>query len=52
MIITQKQLVVLFDIAKWAATNLNGHCPVTQETIQTLVNQIYNQQSDKLVEVK
>ncbi len=52
MLITEKQLLVLFDLARWLATGMNNPCPFTKETINVLTDQIYNQQSDQLREIK
>lgn len=52
MLITEKQLLVLFDIVRWHVTGDKDPCPFTRDTIKILVDQIYNQQSDQLREVK
>jgi hypothetical protein len=56
MKITEKQLIVLFDLAIWyAQLNMawrgNGS-PYSREAIEELVNEILNQQSSKLIEVE
>ncbi len=56
VIITEKQLHVLFDLAVWfSQLNMTWRGlgpPFTKELITNLVNDIYNQQSNELVEVK
>lgn len=53
MIITEKQLIILFDIAKFVITHefnrLNNY---DRQTIVDVVNEILNQQSNELIEVK
>jgi hypothetical protein len=54
MIITEKQLIILCDIAKWFIKNEfhNFGVPYDRETIIHLLNDILNQQSNELIEVK
>ena len=51
MKITEKQLIILFDIAKESQCINNGFAGYTQATIKMIVNQIINQQSDELIDV-
>ena len=56
MIINEKQLIILFDLALWfSQLNMTWRHyapPFTRETINNLVNEIYDQQSTNLIEVK
>ncbi len=56
MIITEKQLIMLFEMGAFLATlNMQGNAwspPFSKETMIKLVNEIYNQQSNDLIEVK
>ena len=49
--LTEKQALVLLDIAKWAICIRGGVAGYSSETILTVVHQIVNQQSDKLIEL-
>ena len=51
MRITEKQLIVLVDIAKASMTFVGGFGGYSAETISELINQILNQQSDAIVEI-
>jgi len=51
MILTDKQAHVVFDIAKWSLCFVGGAAGYSHSTIQLLVDQIINQQSDALVEL-
>jgi hypothetical protein len=56
MKITEKQLMVLFDLAVWfSQLNMTWRVcapPFTKELIEQMVNDIYNQQSNQLVDIK
>ncbi len=54
MIITEKQLIILYDIAKWYITYdfVRFGAPYTNQIVIDVLNQIINQQSDKPVEIK
>lgn len=56
MLITEKQLMILFDLALWfSQLNMSWReygPPFSREIINNLVNQIYSQQSNNLKEVK
>lgn len=56
MKITEKQLMILFDLALWfSQLNMTWRGlgpPFSKETITNLVNEIYDQQSQDLIEVK
>lgn len=55
MIITEKQLMILFDLALWfSQLNMTWRHlgpPFSREYINELVNEIYNQQSNELKEI-
>lgn len=51
MKLTEKQAIILFDIAKYATSFVGGCTGYSHDTIQTVVNQILNQQSDEPVEL-
>lgn len=56
MIITEKQLIMLFEMGVFLARlNMSGNYwspPYSRETMIDLVNDIINQQSNKLQEIK
>ena len=52
MKITEKQLIVLFDIAKHSMRFIGDFAGYDEKTRQNLVNDIINQQSNDLVDVK
>jgi hypothetical protein len=56
MKITEKQLLVLVDLAKWFSQlqmNWRDFGPIySRETIEKLVIDIVNQQSDELIDIK
>lgn len=56
MIITEKQLLVLFKLASCIyqidIERIEIISPFKKETIRHLINDIYNQQSNVLIEVK
>jgi hypothetical protein len=52
MKVSEKQLMVLFDIAKYSLQIIGGVAGYDEKTRQNLVNDIINQQSDKLIDVK
>ena len=56
MICSEKQLMILFDLAIWfSQLNMAWRDmgpPFSKETINQLINEIYNQQSNKLIEIK
>lgn len=56
MIITEKQLIILFEISLWfSQVHMNwrfNQPPFSRETVEQIVNDILNQQSNKLMEVK
>jgi hypothetical protein len=56
MKISEKQLIILFDLALWfSQLNMSWRSlgpPFTREMINDLVNEIYNQQSNKLIDIK
>lgn len=56
MIITEKQLIMLFEMGVFLARlNMSGtywNSPYNKETMINLVNDIINQQSNKLMEIK
>ena len=51
MRLTEKQAIILFDIAKCSMSFIGGCAGYSPDTIQTVVNQILNQQSDQLIEL-
>lgn len=58
MLITEKQLIILFDLALWfSQLNMTWRAsvsgpPFSRELIEEIVNQIYSQQSIELINVK
>ena len=52
MKITEKQLIVLFDIAKDSLRIIGTVAGYDEKTRQNLVNDIINQQSNLLIDVK
>lgn len=54
MIITEKQLIIMYEISKWfITTEFHGFSiPYSRETVIEVLNEIINQQSNKLIEVK
>jgi hypothetical protein len=52
MLINERQLIMLLDIAKFVSTSPVPGVPYTQETLTQLINEIHNQQSQKLVQVQ
>lgn len=51
MRLTEKQAIILFDIAKYSIRVSGGFGGYTNETIRQVVDQILNQQSDDPVEL-
>ena len=51
MRLTNKQALVLYDIAQWACQIAGGVGGYSHETIQAVVNSIINQQSDEVREL-
>jgi len=55
MIITEKQLLLLFDLSLNVLAFMQGsqlQLSLDEKTLRNLINQIYDQQSNKLIEVK
>ncbi len=55
MIITEKQLILLFGIADSVYRYIKTgelSIPINEESLQKLLSTIYNQQSNELMEVK
>ncbi|HXK00730.1 MAG TPA: hypothetical protein VNF93_02450 [Buchnera sp. (in: enterobacteria)] len=54
MIITQKQLLILYSISQWFIKfEFNGFFPpYSRETIVDILNEIINQQSNNPMEIK
>jgi hypothetical protein len=51
MRLTEKQAIILFDIAKYAMSFVGGVGGYDRATISKTVDQILNQQSDELIEL-
>lgn len=51
MRLSEKRAIVLFEIAKWSIGIAGGAAGYPSETIERVVKQIINQQSDTLVEL-
>ena len=52
MILSDKQAMVLFDIAKWSLCIAGGAAGYPHDFLVNLVQQIDNQQSDELKELQ
>lgn len=51
MKLTEKQAIILFDIAKYSLCIVGGCGGYSHDTISKIVDQILNQQSDEPVEL-
>lgn len=51
MRLTEKQAIILFDIAKYSMSFSGGCAGYDRETISKIVDQILNQQSDEIIEL-
>jgi hypothetical protein len=51
MRLTEKQAIILFDIAKYSLSFVGGCAGYSHDTISQIVDQILNQQSDEPVEL-
>lgn len=51
MRLSEKQAIILLDIARWSLKFINSDHGYDQEYLIKLVNEIFNQQSDKLIEL-
>jgi hypothetical protein len=51
MRLTEKQAIILFDIAKYAMSFVGGVGGYDRATISKTVDQILNQQSDEIIEL-
>ncbi len=52
MKLSEKQAVIMFDVLKHSLQFVGGFGGYTAETLQGLVHEIINQQSDELVELE
>ena len=52
MKVSEKQLMVLFDIAKYSLQIMGNVAGYDENTRRNLINEIINQQSNELIDVK
>ena len=51
MRLTEKQAIILYDIAKYSVGFAGGFAGYDRETISQILDQILNQQSDEIIEL-